>query len=216
MLLHVHPTGEVELVLPRWVSKAVGTSFLKERHDWIIQMLSSQVSRQGVQQPLLLIDGADMPCFGDSLTLSLEIDSKRKKTFIHAAGSDLIVRAPGMASAAASIGSWYKKEAQAYYSAQGGEYAKILGFSGLTIRARNMKTQWGSCSQKAKVLTFNWRLALGPEPVARYVAAHEVAHLLHPNHSPVFWSTVLKLYPEYEEYRAWLRKYGGGLYIAKS
>ncbi len=125
------------------------------------------------------------------------------------------MRAPSVVSAAASIGDWYKREAQAYYSAQGGEYAKILGFSGLTIRARNMKTQWGSCSQKAKVLTFNWRLALGPEPVARYVAAHEVAHLVHPNHSPAFWATVLELYPEYGEHRAWLRKYGGGLYIVK-
>jgi hypothetical protein len=58
---------------------------------------------------------------------------------------------------------------------------------------------------------YNWRLIMAPPAVLRYVAAHEVAHLVEMNHSPAFWAVVAQLYPNWQVQRAWLKRHGAGL-----
>lgn len=58
---------------------------------------------------------------------------------------------------------------------------------------------------------FSWRLAMAPPEVLDYVAAHEVAHLAHMDHSPRFWAAVATLMPGYAPRRAWLRRNGADL-----
>ncbi len=58
---------------------------------------------------------------------------------------------------------------------------------------------------------FSWRLAMAPPGVLAYVAAHEVAHLAHMDHSPRFWAAVEGLMPGHAPHRAWLRAQGGTL-----
>ncbi len=79
------------------------------------------------------------------------------------------------------------------------------------IRIKEMQARWGSCSAKGD-LVLNWRLALAPVEIARYVVAHEVAHLRHMDHSPKFWAAVAELMPHAERHRAWLRMHGQSLY----
>ena len=52
---------------------------------------------------------------------------------------------------------------------------------------------------------------MAPPQVLRYVAAHEVAHLVDMNHSPAFWAVVNRLYPGWQAERAWLKRHGGAL-----
>ena len=59
---------------------------------------------------------------------------------------------------------------------------------------------------------FSWRLILAPPEVSDYVAAHEVAHLVHMDHSPAFWAVVAELFPAYAEARQWLRGQGATLH----
>ena len=74
----------------------------------------------------------------------------------------------------------------------------------VTIAVRDQKTRWGSCSSTGK-LSFNWRLIMAPEEALRYVAVHEVAHLVHLNHSPAFWGLVEAMMPDYRDHQRWLR-----------
>lgn len=55
------------------------------------------------------------------------------------------------------------------------------------IRIADQKTRWGSCSTKG-TLSFSCRLVFTPEFVVDYVVAHEVAHMVHMNHSERFWA----------------------------
>ena len=59
---------------------------------------------------------------------------------------------------------------------------------------------------------FSWRLIMAPPRVLDYVAAHEVAHLRHMDHSSAFWSMVRKVCPGYQASRNWLRREGAGLH----
>jgi hypothetical protein len=54
---------------------------------------------------------------------------------------------------------------------------------------------------------------MAPAWVLDYVAAHEVAHLVHANHGAEFWALTSRLYGRDPKLaRAWLRAHGAGLH----
>ena len=63
------------------------------------------------------------------------------------------------------------------------------------------------------MLSFSWRLILAPAEVADYVAAHEVAHLAHMNHSKAFWALCERLTPHRASATQWLKKDGSSLQL---
>lgn len=73
------------------------------------------------------------------------------------------------------------------------------------------QTQWGSCTRSGRI-RLNWRLVQAPLPIVDYVAAHELAHLVHLDHSPRFWAEVSKLCPDALARRAELRTMGSSLF----
>lgn len=48
-----------------------------------------------------------------------------------------------------------------------------------------------------------------------YVITHELAHLLHPDHTPAFWSALGHAMLDYEARRERLRRPGAKLVVAK-
>lgn len=90
------------------------------------------------------------------------------------------------------------------------EYAFRMGVSYGKVSIRAQKTRWGSCSSCGN-LSFNCCLTLVPPEVLDYVVIHELSHRLVPDHSPRFWQTVEKWYPDYRQHRQWLKEHGGAL-----
>jgi hypothetical protein len=41
-----------------------------------------------------------------------------------------------------------------------------------------------------------------------YIVTHELAHIIHPNHTPEFWNELDKVIPNYAEYDNWLKRNG--------
>jgi predicted metal-dependent hydrolase len=78
------------------------------------------------------------------------------------------------------------------------------------ITLRDTTSRWGSCSSSG-ALNFSWRLIMAPHFVLDYLAAHEVAHLLHMNHSAAFWAAVAQLSVDINAAEAWLKAHGSGL-----
>ena len=78
------------------------------------------------------------------------------------------------------------------------------------LALRDTRSRWGSCTHEGRLM-YSWRLAMAPPEVLDYVAAHEVAHLAHMDHSPRFWAAVATLMPGYAPRRAWLRRNGADL-----
>jgi predicted metal-dependent hydrolase len=106
---------------------------------------------------------------------------------------------------------WLRAEAKRELSTMVRQAAERLGRPVARISIRDPRSRWGSCNRNG-VICLSWRLALAPTPVARYVVAHEVAHLRHLNHSAAFWRTVATLVDGVEEARAWLRAHGASLH----
>lgn len=80
-------------------------------------------------------------------------------------------------------------------------FSDLLGGARPAIRVREMKSRWGSCNVKKRVLTFNTRLAEKPREALEYVVLHEYVHFLHPNHGPGFHAEMARLMPDYRHRR---------------
>jgi predicted metal-dependent hydrolase len=76
------------------------------------------------------------------------------------------------------------------------------------VSIRNQQSRWGSCSPNGHIC-LNWRLVTMPDWVRDYVIVHELMHLKRLDHSAKFWKLVAAACPQYQEARAWLRKYRG-------
>ncbi len=80
------------------------------------------------------------------------------------------------------------------------------------IAIRDTSSRWGSCSTSG-TMSFSWRLAFAPRDVMRYVVMHELAHVVHMDHSPEFWQTVSQLYGfGVERAKRWLTLHGAELH----
>jgi predicted metal-dependent hydrolase len=102
------------------------------------------------------------------------------------------------------------REAKRDLEAAVNRHAAKLGVKPRKISLRDTTSRWGSCSSTG-ALSFSWRLIMAPSYVLDYLAAHEVAHLVHLNHSPSFWKIVARLSTHVDGAEAWLKAHGAGL-----
>lgn len=79
-----------------------------------------------------------------------------------------------------------------------------LRFTGLSVREQ--RSRWASCSPSGRI-SVNLRVLALPETVRDYLAVHELAHLLEPNHSRKYWRRVGEFYPDYRHAEEELRRY---------
>ena len=75
-----------------------------------------------------------------------------------------------------------------------------------SLRIRKMKTRWGVCNKKLKVVTLNSELIRYDITKLDYVIVHELSHFVHFDHSKAFWSTVEKYCPDYKNVRKKLKE----------
>ena len=98
-----------------------------------------------------------------------------------------------------------KKEAKRILCAKVSFFSEIMGLEYGRITITSAKTRFGSCSS-SKNLSFSYRLMLYPEAAIDYVVVHELAHLVHMNHSKNFYDLIAKYLPDYKEYRRMLKE----------
>jgi predicted metal-dependent hydrolase len=181
---------------PRWVPLREIDATLAARASWILQSLERWRSRRRDVLPLEWTPGATILYRGEPLLLDLH--PARDK----AIATDLFhfrVRHPtpddGRA-VAHFVGGWLKDETLRAFVPEAGSLADRLGLPPPPVKLSRARSEWGSCT-RAGVVRLNWRLVHLPPSLARYVVAHEVAHLAEMNHSARFWAHVEALYPRH-------------------
>lgn len=190
--------GRVTLSLPRFVAQAEALVFLRAREDWLRRAL------EGVAETRAVVPGAIIPVEGRRLCIT---PSRIRR--VEVAGDALLV--PEGAEPGPRVAAFLRLAAQARLRAACDRHAAALGRPYGRITLRDTRSRWGSCTTDGNLM-FSWRLILAPPPVLDYVAAHEVAHLAHMDHSPAFWAATGRLFPGYAAQRAWLRREGAALH----
>lgn len=102
---------------------------------------------------------------------------------------------------------WYFKKAEEKIILKVKFHAKNLGVKYKSIKIRDLKYRWGSCTSKDNI-NFNWRLIKAPIFVIDYIIVHELTHLIEPNHTNEFWNIVSVQLSHYNKAKEWLKENG--------
>ena len=86
-------------------------------------------------------------------------------------------------------------------------YAPLVGVKYGRITIKNYKSKWGACYGERN-LKFNSFLMLVPSEALDSVVVHELCHILQRNHSDKFYAEVLRVFPDYWKWDAWLDDHG--------
>ncbi len=190
--------GGVRVTVPVRTPARDIAAFLAEHAGWIDRALAA------VPTAPALRDGDRLAHLDDTLVLRVR---EGLRAGARHAGAELIVTVPPGDDTGRIVERWYRRRAGVVLGAMAQAHADALGvgIAGLTIR--DPRSRWGSCSAAGR-LSFSWRLLLAPASVADHVAAHEVCHLRHLDHSRAFWTLLGRVDPELDAHRAWLRRHG--------
>lgn len=193
-------TRALRLTLPARAPLRAGLLLIEANRDW----LETEVRRAFVA-PMPLAPGMHIPFAGR--TLLLEGQPGRRAAVL---GERLVAGTEGGGFNRRAIAA-LRRAAHDLLAGEARALAATLGRD-VSVRVGDPARRWGSCTRSGR-LAFSWRLALAPDAVRRAVVAHEVAHLVHFDHSPAFHALAHRLNgaplaPATE----WLRRNGAWLH----
>jgi predicted metal-dependent hydrolase len=200
---------------PRWVPVAEIDAALREKSDWVERKMIEWREHADRRDRLAIrwADGESLPFLGATLQMrrddTASVPARQQ-------GNRLLLALPPDAGAEQYkklVQGWLQSEARKLFAERIEHFAQRLGRRPTSWRLSSARTQWGSCGPDGAV-RLNWRLMHFPPEIIDYVVAHEMAHLRELNHSPRFWSTVEKLFPNHQSARAWLRSYPDDLTLS--
>ena len=195
-----HNGRVMHLVVPARFSLRKARQFAQDHKDWITAKLSESPA------PVRFIHGAQIPVLGRTRTLNIDHDSTRKVTDIQLRHNEILI-ITNRQDPAARLMRFLKEEARDTLAGLAAEKAASIGKTVREIKIRDTKSRWGSCTPDGRIC-FSWRLVFAPWESLDYVVAHEVAHLIHMNHSKAFWDQCATLSENYETGKRWIRNNG--------
>lgn len=203
MTLRLAPDGkEVRISIPRWGRTADALDFARSRADWLAQQLDALPVREPLQP------GGRIAYRGELLDIEHWPNAPRKPRL-----NERTIHIGGAAeSIEPRLRRWLQGEARELLIQDLGDYCQRAGQPVPRLSLSSAGRRWGSCSAKGWI-RINWRLVMAPDFVRRSVVAHEVAHLVHLDHSPRFHSFLAELFEgDLAEANTWLKREGRGLF----
>lgn len=190
--------GSVIIRAPLKVSRSTINKFIDKHRSWIEAKLSkiNAVKTQQASENLFYYLGQRYPLN----------ETQEKIDLIKFDGTQLLIQAGQASQTETILSKWYRLQARQLIEPLIQEYAYNFGFRYSALKITAAKNRWGSCSNRGSIC-FSYRIAMLPIEVISYIAAHELAHLKHLNHSSAFWREVEYLYPNYKTAYSWLNKH---------
>ena len=174
-------------------------SFLAEKESWI-RKKQAEFSAASVVLPTDNLQGYTLSILGKTYTVCLYegnlITMYRDENRLYVPAKNAQKR----------LIAWLKKNAKRIFIEQTALQAERMQVSYKSVSVSTAKSKWGSCSHD-NALRYTFRLLYTPAEVVEYVIIHELAHVKHKNHSPLFWAEVAKYAPDYKVRRKWLKNH---------
>ncbi|MCP1227802.1 M48 family metallopeptidase [Acetobacter fabarum] len=185
------------VTIPQGCTSAQALAFVQKNHGWISERLKKLKKAPSFSaNNTILIEGTPYRIVHSPEQLGgawLENDRlmvSGDAAFINRRVTDFL------RSHAATV---LKREVQAM--------AQHTGLRPTRVDIRDTSSRWGSCSSTGRIM-LSWRVIMAPELVRHYLIAHELSHLQHMNHGPLFWQCVRSITPHKTQAEAWLRQKG--------
>lgn len=190
----------VRLTVPRGMSLRKAQAFVEGHYDWIEEKIAA------LPPAVPYENGRTIPLLGQDRLLEITQPLRGSRTKIDLQPDVLRVETL-LENPAPRLEKFLKALAQERLEALSHEKAAHVGKKIRAVSVRDTKSRWGSCAYNGN-LSYSWRLIFAPRLAMDYVVAHEIAHLVHLNHSRAFWDICRDLSEDYVEGEYWMRNHG--------
>lgn len=193
------PDGRVHVSAPDYLTEDDVRSYVVSKWDWIIRQRTviAETPRQTERQ---FVSGESHYLFGTRYYLKVEeISSGLSEIVIQ--GTKMMMRLNKVSNRRALMQDFYRTELKNFLEEVISKWMVQLSISNFTWQIKMMKTQWGSCTKKSRILLFNLELARVPKECIEYVVVHELTHLTVPSHNRVFETLMTERLPRWREIR---------------
>ncbi|TDW61616.1 hypothetical protein EDF57_10818 [Novosphingobium sp. PhB55] len=204
MTMRLAPDGsEIRISVPRWTRTEDAVAFARSKQSW----LAIQIEAMPKTQPLG--DGALLDFRGHRFTIRHDAALPRRPV----PDDGLLLVGGPEGSLAARLKRWLEGEARDVLAQDLAEYCDRAAQATPALALSGARRRWGSCAADGSI-RINWRLIMAPDPVRRSVVAHEVAHLVHFDHSPAFHDFLGQIFEgSVPSANRWLKENGRSLYV---
>lgn len=189
---------------PAWTPREEIETYVARQQDWLTRAWTRMQARTSA----CALGKDEVRYLGR--TLRLDVRASLFPEISRQRGVLRVYLAPGE-DPQAQVRAWLIARAERVLAWRLERLTRKLGRAPARFALSDAQTQWGSCTRRGHV-RLNWRLVQAPLTLIDYVAAHELAHLIHLDHSPRFWAQVAALCPEALARRTELRKMSEALF----
>lgn len=182
-------------------------AFLLEKQDWIArkrQELSAAGSRMS---GFSLEEGGCIPYLGGRVRISY--DSVRRATM-----QDGVLTLPRTGRPAQQVLNWLAEQARRELPSYVEKWSKRMNVYPTALSFGYAKARYGSMTSDGR-MRLNMALMHFPPQYIDYVVVHELAHRVHPDHSPAFHAYVESMLPGAGQLRKEMKTLSGYLTLLR-
>lgn len=204
MTMRLAPDGsEVRITLPTWGRTAEALDFAQRRAGWLAGQLAA------VPEQTVLGHGSALAYLGEARTIHHDPAAPRR---VRVSEDHFHVGGP-VESLAPRLTRWLQGEAKRLLAEDLAHYCAVAAQPVPRLMLSSARRRWGSCAHDGTI-RINWRLIMAPCFVRRSVVAHEVAHLVHFDHSPDFHAFLDEIFEgDIRAANRWLKREGRQLHV---
>lgn len=201
--LSMSNNGEVRVSLPHYLSYQAALNFAKTHKDWIEKHrpLPSALLKSGDR-----IGKAHALVFKDTSSSRSQTTVKRSEVIVHVPYDLAITDKQVQSAAKRGAKKALKLEAETLLPQKLRSLADKHGFRFKSIKVKQLKSKWGSCSQKHEII-LNYYLMQLPWQMIEYVLIHELVHTEFLSHGQDFWQRFEAILPNAKKLRKQLKSY---------
>lgn len=207
--IYIERDGQVSVYVPESLSKSQIEELLENKRKWIYRNLAEWHDLNATRVQREYVNGEGFFYLGRTYRLKL-IENQDHPLMLKDGYFCLRSNNGSAPDADAAFKEFYREKGRVRIPERVAHYECRMGVQATVVKVIDLKNRWASCSPGGNV-NFHWKCMMAPPTVLDYIVVHELAHLIHPNHTDAFWNEVDKVMPDYQERKEWLRVHGAGM-----
>ena len=180
--LKVGQSGEISLSIPLRAKENHILEFLEKNLEWLRKTsakIKAKNSAKNENQVEFLGGSYELIIDKNASSVSIELFSIK-------------------AASKADFRRFCDEKAKELLNASIAHFAPLIARPINHISFKHMRTRWGSCNKAKGYINLNLDLITKKKEFIEYVVLHELAHLVHANHSKDFYALISKHMPDYK------------------
>lgn len=206
----VERDGSLSVRAPEDCSRDRVEEIVHEKRFWIYTKLAEKERLFRPAPPKEYVSGETFHYLGRAYRLKI-VEGEGKDTLpLRLHQGRFLLRADAVDRGEEHFIRWYIDHGRPWLARKVKVLGERIGVMPTSVDVRDLGYRWGSCGVRGGV-NFHWRTVLLPPGIVEYVVAHELVHLLVPDHGVEFWTRLERAMPDFSMRKRWLAEAGGNL-----